>query len=89
MSNKEDVIKLIGQITVSEIEDLEDGSCRVVFDYDEKFKREYKRIFNLKRWSKRHFEEQLEKAIKHFADQVKTDKGLLDLREEISKLKED
>jgi len=89
MSSFEDAYKLIGQIRCVSAEDMDDGTMKVVFDYDEKFKREYKRIFNLKRWSKRHFEEQLEKAIKHFADQVKTDKGLLDLREEISKLKED
>lgn len=86
MSSIDDVTKLIGQITVSDIEDLEDGSCRVIFDYDEKFKKEYKRLFGLKRWSKRHFEQQLEKAIEAFTEQVKTDKGLLDLRNEIINL---
>ncbi len=89
MSSKEEVEKLIGQITVSDIQDMEDGSCKITFDYDQKFKKEYKRIFGLKRWSKRHFEQQLDKAIAAFAEKVKTDKGLLELREEIIKMKED
>lgn len=89
MSAVEDATKLIGQIKVVEIEDLEDGSCRVIFDYDEKFKNEYKRLFALKRWSKKHFERQLDNAIANFAEQMKTDAGFSELRQQILKIKED
>ena len=89
MSSLEDAYKLIGQIRCVSAEDMNDGTMKVVFDYDEKFKNEYKRLFGLKRFSKKHFESQLEKAIKHFAEQVETDKGLLQLREDLLKLKEE
>lgn len=88
-TNLEDAYKLIGTIKCISAEDMNDGTMKVVFDYDQKFKDEYKRIFKLKRFSKKHFENLLEQAIKHFAEQVKADKELLNLKEEVLKLKED
>ena len=71
MSNiAEQTYRLIGQIKCVSAEDLGDGTMKVVFDYDQKFKDEYKQIFHLKKFSKKHFEQQLEKAIEHFAKQV-------------------
>lgn len=80
---------MIGKIRCVSAEDMGDGTMKVVFDYDEDFKKEYKRLFNLKRFSKKHFEAELEKAIDHFAKQVKADKDFLNLKEEVLKLKED
>ena len=79
----EEAERLIGQIRVVDIEEMEDGSCKIIFDYDKKFKDEYKRIFNLKRFSKKHFGQQLDKAIANFAEQVKSDAGLLKLQNDI------
>lgn len=89
MSAIDDATKLIGKIKVVDIVDMKDGSCKVTFDYDQKFKDEYKRIFGLKRWSKKHFEQNLDKAITNFAEQVKTEEGLLKLRQEIINIKGD
>ena len=66
--------RLVGIITCSDIQDNEDGSCKVTFDYDEKFKEEYKKIFNLKRFSKKHFEKTLDEAIKRYAEEAKNKK---------------
>lgn len=86
MSNTvDDAMKLIGKIKCTEAIDLGDGTMKITFDYDQKFKDEYKRLFGLKRFSKKHFEFQLEKAIKNFAEQVEKDKGILELKEEIIK----
>lgn len=85
----EEVTKLIGQIKVSDIQDMDNGTCKITFDYDKKFKEEYKRIFGLKKWSRKHFEQQLDKAIANFAEQVKSDAGLLKLRQDIINLTKD
>lgn len=85
----DETMNLIGHIKCVSAEDAGDGTMKVVFDYDKKFIKEYKRLFNLKRFSKKHFEEQLSKAIEYFAKQVETDKGFLDLKQEILDLKED
>ncbi len=63
--------KVIGVITCSDIQENEDGSCKVIFDYDQKFKEEYKKMFNLKRFSKKHFEKTLDEAIKRYAEEAK------------------
>ena len=47
-----------------------DGSYQVFFDYDEKFKQEYKRLFKLTRFSKKHFEKTLAEAIENFRNHV-------------------
>lgn len=90
MSNEyDDAMKLIGKIKCTDAIDLGDGTMKVTFDYDEDFKNEYKKIFNLKKFSKKHFEDQLSKAIDHFVKQVQADKDFLNLKEEVLKLKED
>ena len=89
MENLEKAHNLIGKIKCSDLIEQPDGSWKVTFDYDEKFKTEYKRLFGLKRWSKRHFEKMLDDAIKNFAKQVETDKGLLELRQDLLNMKED
>ena len=86
LTNNEDETKLVGQITVSDIQEQPDGSLKVIFDYDENFKKEYKRLFGLKKFSKKHFQKTLDKAIQNMASEVETEAGLLKLREDIIKL---
>ncbi len=89
MPTEQEATQLIGKIKVVDIQDMEDGTCKIIFDYDQKFKNEYKRLFGLNRFSKKHFRQQLDIAIANFAQQVKTDKAILDLKQEILNLKED
>lgn len=86
---KQEAYNIIGQIRCVSAEDMGDGTMKVVFDYDKKFKDEYKRLFNLKRFSKKHFEQQLEQAIKHFAEKIELETGLRELREDVIKTLED
>jgi hypothetical protein len=85
----EEATNLIGEIKVVDMEEQPDGSWKVIFEYDKKFKDEYKRLFNLKRFSKKHFQENLDKAVDHFKKTVESEAGFLKLREEIIHPKED
>ncbi len=84
MENIEKANNLIGLIRCSELVEQPDGSWKVTFDYDEKFKSEYKRLFGLKKWSIKHFEKKLDEAIKNFTKQVEADRKRLQLRDDIN-----
>ena len=55
----------IGRIKVKEIKDNANGTATVIFDVDRKFKNEFKKMFNLKRWSTKFFNSMLDEAIKN------------------------
>ena len=74
--------KLIGTITCVSTEDQPDGSCVLTFEYTQEFKDEYKKLYNLKRFSKKHFEKTLNEALINFANKVEQDKKNLELEEE-------
>jgi len=65
MTDNTDMLnKIIGHITCTDVVDQPDGSAICVFSYDKQFKEKYKQAFNLKRFSKRHFEKTLDEAIR-------------------------
>ncbi len=70
----EKAYKLIGKIKCTGMEPNGDGSYQVFFDYDEKFKQEYKRLFKLTRFSKKHFEKTLAEAIENFRNHIEQEK---------------
>ena len=88
MTVKEEAQKFIGSITCTDMEEQPDGTWKVTFDYDKKFKDEYKKIFKLKRWSKKHFEKQLDIAIKNLAKDMETEEGLQKLKQDLSRFQE-
>lgn len=73
------VEKLIGRIICEDMIEQDNGDWKVTFKYDKKFKEEYKKIFNLKKWSKKHFEQKLDEAIKYMSLKIQEDKKCLDL----------
>jgi len=77
------VQKIIGNIVCEDIVQQENGDWNVIFKYDKKFKETYKKMFNLKKWSKKHFEKKLDEAIRSMTRQIQEDKKCLDLNQNI------
>lgn len=44
-----------GKLTIVSIEDLPDGQCKITFDVDDTFKRNFREVCGLKRFSKKRF----------------------------------
>ena len=44
-----------GKLTIVSIEDLPDGQCKITFDVDDTFKRNFREVCGLKRFSKKKF----------------------------------
>jgi len=63
--------KFPGIIKVVSVEDLPDGSAKIVFDADEEFKEGYKKNYNLEEWSQEHFDKFLQDAIDNMAKKIK------------------
>jgi hypothetical protein len=53
-----------GKLTVVSVEDLPDGQCKIVFDVDDAFKRNFKQMYGLKRFSRKKFNEFVIEALK-------------------------
>lgn len=68
--------KIIGNITCQDLVQQSDGSWKAIFTCSEEFKQEYKKIFNLKRWSKKHFEKKLDEAIKCMSLKVQEERNV-------------
>ena len=68
-------LKFLGNIKCVSVEEQPDGTCLLVFDYDESFKNEYKNLFNLKRFSKKHFEKTLSEAMMKWAERVESERN--------------
>lgn len=60
--------KIFTSLKVVDVEDQSDGSAKVIFDLPEGFKKEYKQVFGLKKWSDKHFERFVLDALKALID---------------------
>ena len=62
--------KIFTSLKVADIEEQNDGSAKVTFDLPERFKKEYKQAFGLKKWSDKHFERFVLDALKAVIDKT-------------------
>ena len=62
-------MKFIGNLKCVDVQDLENGECKVVLEYDHAFKEAYKALYGLKRFSKKHFERTLSQAIDNYVNE--------------------
>lgn len=65
MENKIQTNIFDGKLLIKEVIENPDGTVTIIFDADQKFKKSFKKHYNLKRWSQKLFNNFLEEAIKH------------------------
>jgi hypothetical protein len=65
--------KFPGTVKCVSVEDQPDGSAKVVFEADEKFKHGFKKYYNLKKWSQKRFNKFLEEAITNMVNVLNED----------------
>lgn len=57
--------QLIGTLKVLEIEDLENGKCRIVFDVSDEFIKAFKEVYGYKRFTRQRFDKFVNEALEH------------------------
>lgn len=62
---------LFGKLTVVSVEELPDGQCKIVFDMDDQFKENFKKLYGLKRMSRKRFNDFVVEALKRGLDKEK------------------
>ena len=60
-------------LKVLDIIDQQDGTARVSFDLSREFRKQYKEVFGLKKWSDKHFENAITQALYEYVNKVKAD----------------
>ena len=60
-------------LKVTDVKDQQDGTARVSFDLSKDFRKQYKEVFGLKKWSDKHFENTITQALYEYVNKVKAD----------------
>ena len=60
-------------LKVADVKDQQDGTARVSFDLSKDFRKQYKEVFGLKKWSDKHFENTITQALYEYVNKVKAD----------------
>ena len=60
-------------LKVADVQDQQDGTARVSFDLSKDFRKQYKEVFGLKKWSDKHFEKTIAQALYEYVNKVKSD----------------
>ena len=60
-------------LKVADVQDQQDGTAKVSFDLSKDFRRQYKEVFGLKKWSDKHFENVIAQALYEYVNKVKAD----------------
>ena len=60
-------------LKVADVKDQQDGTARVSFDLSKDFRKQYKEVFGLKKWSDKHFENTITQSLYEYVNKVKAD----------------